>query len=627
MLRDPRLRVLLVACAIVLGSLAIVWTVSLSGVRGLSTFSSYEELARFLDGRASDPFLRGEFGTGGLLTGPGGAPASDAPEYTGTNVQVEGVDELDTVKTDGTYLYLATGSEVVVARAHPADQMSVVARINTSAIAAGANASGDPRVEGLFVDGTRLGVVVSVVEGGWVVWTQDGRLLGDPPRSMTYVGVYDLTAVDAPILATAYAVSGYLVAARMIAPYVYVVANEYVVKVDDVYLLPETCDADACEALPPTSIRYDPESLNPGSFTNVLAANLRADESNVLSVVTGYTSTLYMSHAALFLTYFKWAQTNVIFLAPQSSETWTTIHKIRIEGAAMEAVASGEVAGSLLNQFSLDEYAGFLRVATTSLESGSEGFVQTNNVYVLDEGMRTVGSLVGLAPRESIYAARFLGDRAYLVTFEKIDPLFVIDLSVPTDPRVLGYLEMPGYSDYLHPFDATRLLGVGKDATPDATGNFSWYQGVKLSLFDVGDVARPAELDRFGIGDRGTDSEALRDHKAFLFARPSGVLVLPVSLAIIDPADYGGDVPPWAYGEIVWIGAYTLRVSVESGFELVGRVTHVEGPIDPYAGWDTTRQIRRSLVIGDVLYTVSASIVKANALADLAEIGTLAYGA
>ena len=625
--RDLRLAAILVVAAILAGGLAFLLVDRLDGTRGLARFQGYWDLAAFLDRRSSLPYLREGWGFGGSLTGPGSGPTDGAASYTGTNVQVEGVDEIDWVKTDGTYLYLVsrdwtngTAHEVVIARAYPATQLSVVARIDVSGLMT-ENAT-TTYVSGLFVQGDRLAVVVTGYGGYAVGGFWEGMPYG---RTMTYVGVYDLSDVGSPTLLRSHGVSGYLVTARMIAPFVYVIANDYVQKVDEVYVTPRVCDDDACGDLAPTDVYYDPSSANPGSYTNVLALDLTSDASSVLSVVTGYTSTVYMSHAALYLAFLKWNEPSPLFLAPQVVTTWTTVHKVSVAGVTMEAIASGDVSGWLLNQFSLDEYAGYLRVATTSTAQSAERFEQTNNVYVLDGALRLVGSLEGLAPRESIYAARFLGERLYLVTFEKIDPLFVIDLSVPADPRVLGYLEMPGFSEYLHPFDEGRLIGVGKDAAPDEFGNFSWFQGLKLSLFDVTDVGSPEELARLAIGDRGTTSEALQDHKAFLFLRDRGILVIPVSLALIDPNAWEDPLPPWAYGETVWIGAYVLRVGLTSGFEVVGRITHFEGDLDPYVGWDSLRVVSRSAVIGDVLYTVSGGFVKANALADLAEIGGLAY--
>jgi len=135
-----------------------------------------------------------------------------------------------------------------------------------------------------------------------------------------------------------------------------------------------------------------------------------------------------------------------------------------------------------------------------------------NNVYILDDNLKIVGTLEDLAPGESIYSARFLGDKGYMVTFRQMDPLFVIDVSVPDSPKVLGYLKIPGVSEYLHPYDENHVIGVGRDATAEGR-----MQGLKLSLFDVSDVANPKELSKYIIGNQGTYSEALNDHKSFLF--------------------------------------------------------------------------------------------------------------
>jgi len=137
------------------------------------------------------------------------------------------------------------------------------------------------------------------------------------------------------------------------------------------------------------------------------------------------------------------------------------------------------------------------RIATTAWTSGSS----QNNVYILDVDLNIVGKLENLAPKESIYSARFMGDRCYLVTFRKIDPLFVIDLKNPYDPEVLGQLKITGYSDYLHPYDENHVIGVGKETVAADWGDFSWYQGVKISLFDVSNVSNPVEIDKYEIGE------------------------------------------------------------------------------------------------------------------------------
>ena len=126
--------------------------------------------------------------------------------------------------------------------------------------------------------------------------------------------------------------------------------------------------------------------------------------------------------------------------------------------------------------------------------SSSGTVTQLNNVYILNQDLTIVGKLEGLASGENLHSVRFMGEKGYLVTFKRTDPLFVIDLSVPSNPKVLGELKIPGYSDYLHPYDATHLIGVGKEAEDIATEDFAWYQGVKLALFDVSNVNNPSTI-------------------------------------------------------------------------------------------------------------------------------------
>ena len=231
---------------------------------------------------------------------------------------------------------------------------------------------------------------------------------------------------------------------------------------------------------------------------------------------------------------------------------------------------------------------------------------------------------------ESIYSARFIGNRAYLVTFKKIDPLFVLDLSVPSAPAVLGQLKIPGYSDYLHPYDETHLIGLGKDAQAAEGENrdFAWYQGVKLSLFDVSDVAHPKEVASYGIGDRGTDSYALQDHKAFLFSKEKGLLAIPVLLAKIDPLKYPKGVDAGAYGDYVFQGEYVFDVSLDSGFTLKGTVSHTDSGDLAKSGyyWYSSSSVKRALYMDSTLYTVSDMFVKANDLSTLGAISSLQIG-
>ncbi len=238
-----------------------------------------------------------------------------------------------------------------------------------------------------------------------------------------------------------------------------------------------------------------------------------------------------------------------------------------------------------------------------------------SNLYVLDMSLTVVGSIEHIAPGEQVHSVRFIGDIGYIVTFRKTDPFFAVDFSNPYSPRMLSELKITGYSDYLHIYDENHVIGVGKETLAAEEGDFSWYQGVKISVFDVNDICEPKELAKYVIGDRGTDSPVLDDHKAFLFDNERNLLVIPVSVAEVDKSMYPNGVPPYAYGDVVWQGAYAFTVSLESDeiLELRGRITHIDDG-DP---WDTTMQITRAL------YISARAMMKMNALADLSEIGKL----
>jgi len=361
--------------------------------------------------------------------------------------------------------------------------------------------------------------------------------------------------------------------------------------------------------IPATDIYYCNVSDYYYMYTTIVAINTQLDDQNPTreTILLGASSTLYVSLNNIYLTFPMWG-TEV------GDSLRTTIHRIHIEDEEIEYVASGAVPGMVLNQFSMDEYDSYFRVATTTFGQTTE-----NNIYVLNMSLEITSSLEDLASGETIYSARFMGERGYLVTFKQIDPLFVIDLSDPYDPEVLGYLKVTGYSDYLHPYDENHIIGVGKETT-DA-GEFAWYQGVKISLFDVTDVSNPVEIDKLEIGDRGTDSPVLRDHKAFLFDRTRNLLVMPILEASVNVSAYPEGVPSWAYGEPVYQGAYVFNISVDNGLQLKGRVTHIEDPTELeeyyYYYYYSPFFVIRSLYIDDVLYTISNAKIKMHNLGNL----------
>jgi len=224
-----------------------------------------------------------------------------------------------------------------------------------------------------------------------------------------------------------------------------------------------------------------------------------------------------------------------------------------------------------------------------------------------------------------------MGDKGYIVTFKKTDPLFVLDLSDPTNPTILGKLKIPGYSDYLHPIDENHLIGLGKDTVESTYGDFAWYQGIKMAIFDVSDVNNPIELHKIIIGDRGTDSYALHDHKAFLYDKEKELLVIPVTLAEISDEQKQETESEFmrspSYGEYTFQGAMVYNVSLENGFSERGRITHVTKEDELKRGYYYGDQysVKRAFYISDNLYTFSASMLKASNLNSLNEISNVLF--
>ena len=623
---------------------AIVLVASPGAATGLLPFHSYDELAAYLTDAQSASQSAG-LGSGATLLPPRGgaaAPRPGSPAYSGTNVQVAGVDELDRVKTDGQYLYVASEDQVTIFLAYPATDLHVVHQIPLVNLTQSLTDSDTISTVGLFLNGPHLVVVADVytyTTGGYAYAGTPSPLNPAPgmaPRATlrvapedTFAFLFDVSDPAGPVLEHTIAITGMASTGRMVGSTVYLVASQWIPDINGTYLPPVLCVDGACRAVAPSEIYADTESKDAWDYTNLLALNVETGAAKPMSLVTGGTSTLYMSPTAMYLGFYKWtvsASGPAPMIAPvRWNGGWTTLYRLEASGLDITPTASADVDGTLLSQYSLDEWNGTLRVATTVRNFGTDGTTEYSNVYAFDLSLALLGSVKDLAPGESIFAVRFLEDHAYVVTYQKIDPLFVIDLSDPSSPVVSGFLEMPGFSQYLYPIDAGHLVGVGKDALP-AEGNFSWYQGLKLSLYDVTNASDPREASNVSLGDRGTQSEVLYDPHAFLYIPDRQYIVLPVDLALVDPSQYPGGVPDWAYGTVVWQGAYVFQVNATAGFTYVGRIAHGNGTINATSGWyGSPTQIRRSLYIGDVLYTVSATEVLASSLADLSEIAHVVY--
>jgi len=302
----------------------------------------------------------------------------------------------------------------------------------------------------------------------------------------------------------------------------------------------------------------------------------------------------------------------------QEETNKTIIHKISINEDKIEYIAKGSVPGRLLNQFSMDQSGDRFRVVTTTeYYTQYQGMVRANAVYILDEHLNIVGKLDQIAPDESVYSARFIGDRLYLVTFQQIDPFFVIDLSSDI-PKILGELKIPGFSNYLHPYDNEHIIGIGRDTKEIEEGRVQQL-GIKIALFNVEDVSNPKVIDKVIIGDSSTYSESLYDHKAFFFDKTKDILSIPITgdTKNLDKDSSSKMIAP-DYNR--WSGFYVYDLNNLEGFDLKGKVTHSDSDSRYYSMGNA-----RTFYIDNVLYTASEGYLKMNSIKDLKEINSLKF--
>jgi uncharacterized secreted protein with C-terminal beta-propeller domain len=590
-----------------------------------------------------------------------------ADDYSQTNIQVKGVDEADFVKNDGKYIYLLSQYKLVIMDAFPAEDANIVSETEID---------GNPSQ--IFINGDRLVVFSSVGEEKLMISEYD-FIPRSRYTQRTHAFVFDISDRENPELVNDFNIDGNFFQARMIGDYVYFITKENVyyyqnfvdipmVKLGnnmlyetDVYYFDNPEDNYVFHTIAAFDINDD--EIEAKSYLMGYSNNIYVSQENIY---IAYQNNYYFRNyedqnkerfEQAILPMLPKEYQDRIKAVPEGDDQWTKIimifeemynemddddkekliddieesiydyeaekqlerqktiiRKFSIDGMDVEHVAKGEVMGYLNNQFSMDESVGNLRAATTINVWTRKDNIQHNNVFVLNEDMKTIGKLEGIAEDESIYSTRFIGDRLYMVTFKRIDPFFVIDLSDPTDPNVLGELKIPGYSDYLHPYDESHIIGIGKETGSNSWGGVS-TKGVKIALFDVSDVENPKELDTFEIGDSGTDSEALHEHKAFLFDKEKNILVLPIREVngerVFDSR--------FGYKQDIWHGAYVLSMTPEDGIDVKGKVSHFDGEEDYGYYWGSPYAVRRSLYMDDVLYTISSKKIVMNDLTDLEE--------
>lgn len=567
---------------------------------------------------------------------------SETSDYSETNVQVVGVDEPDIVKTDGSYIYVLVDKTIYIIKANPASESVILSEITLD--------SDHAYPQNIFINDDTLVVFCSsyyypmlysepiLEEGG-----DDEDVIEDADDwwgvSSSSINIYDISDRENPQLSKVIEIEGTYFDSRMINDYVYFIATENTYDFYRVYddcesfRVPEITVDSSSKKLDYSDIYYVdcPQVID--TMTHIIAVNLDDLSYNEKSFLlsSSWAHTVYVSASNIYLTSTEYSYTKGGLLDGYgSSEENTIIYKISINNAEIEYVGYGSVPGRILNQFSMDEHEGYFRIATTIGYSWDESSPSKNNVYILDSELNRASSLENIAPGEQIYSSRFMGDKAYLVTFKNTDPFFTLDLSDPNNPKILGELKIPGYSDYLHPYDENHIIGIGKDSI-EASPDFAWYQGVKIALFDVTDFENPTEVSKVIIGDRGTDSPALYDHKAFLFDKEKELLVVPISIYEIDEEtkNYYYEESPSMYGSFKFQGAYVYKLNLD-GFTYQGNITHMTesemSEKDTYWRWyDSDSYITRSLYIDEVLYTMSNKMIKMNELSDLNEINSVEF--
>ncbi|MBL4694855.1 beta-propeller domain-containing protein [Candidatus Gracilibacteria bacterium] len=551
---------------------------------------------------------------------PGGAGAD---EFSETNVQVEGVDEADIVKNDGKYVYFlrkTLPNSVKIVEAYPTTVMSEVGEIFFD--------DKNFDAEEMYVDGDRLIVVGNVWSD---VWRGDMRKIAFfPVSSSTKVYIFDISDKANPKSIREVTYAGAYTSSRKINDTVYVVSSQknyfypsLLDGIDDLrdsdlslnYSDSNSPDLEKMAAC--SDISFIPGVISSTDFMTITAIPTDDVSGEIAKeVIMGSAGNIYASKDNLYIAEpkYSWSEWS------EGEETF--VHKFALDAENFEYKGVGSVPGTVLNQYSMDEKGEYFRIATTVGNNWWSGSGSYNNVYVMDGNMEVVGSVENLAEGERIFSTRFVGDRLYMVTFEQVDPLFVIDLASPTNPTVLGELKIPGVSEYLHPFGDHHLIGIGRDADPEG-----FFKGMKISMFDVSDVTAPSELHTEYIGDRGTWSPVFNDPKAFLFDLKKGLMAFPLKVAQLSDVEKNDpDLSLWKEGDFVFQGAYVYDVSVSDGFELQGAVSHYEpGEVKEMEYyWSGDSDILRALWIGDYLYTISNDFVKANELDGLEEAGSVA---
>lgn len=561
-----------------------------------------------------------------------GGEGSD-PSMTATNLVEAGVDEADLIKADSTHAFAIVDNKVKIIRVWPFLKFGEVATITPA---------GKP--EGLYLAGDRL--VILSQKGGYSNFYSESPYNGSSQNEEAVVSeVFDVSDPASPLLINKSAYPGELIDSRMIKAKMHLVISnqltlpnlDYTIDWNILPVCPATGQAEPTDAV--LSAIDELRKKNLETIENIeINILLPAADDNTLSCGDIYRSTA--SKGASFLTVVTDDITNsdgaegAVSIAGSGGSVYasrsglyvasvpnpwamykpeykdiTLIHRFSLGGNLPTYTGSGVVNGHLLdndyvgskyssrfsmNQFALSEHKGFLRVATTLVSVSGGGSASSESlVSVMDtkkSDLEVVGQVSGLGKGERIYAVRFIGDRGFVVTFKKVDPLYIIDLSEPIEPKVAGELKIPGFSTYLHPFDQDYIIGLGFGG--DDMGNFAWTQGIKLALFDISDPENPTEVGHRVIGSRGTYSAAVEEHHAFTLDIGRQILALPIEL-------YEGSPGGSQLGTFSFAGVMLMHADLSGGFDSIGDIVLTDIGPSNYYGFTSSARALRTIIIGD----------------------------
>ena len=479
----------------------------------------YEEEYAFTD---DEDMVEGATGTitqnsgNGSLKGskPGGS--SDATtdsvgdsgaDFSETTEQVEGVSEADIMKTDGKYIYYVYNNVITIVSAKGAES-EVLSRIAITGEI-------DVNCDEMFIKGDRLIILKTDLYEGM--------------RNTSSVIIYDISDRKAPKKIGESCQQGYYQTSRMVGDYIYLISNcpiniDNIVKSDPTTFVPTVEQDGEKKALPAECIyRYD-DKIKTNTYTVIAAYNYKDSALKGSASILGGTDQVYCSKGNIILANTRYNERDYDS-TDSHINSYITVSRLAFSGGEIEYKDTGRVDGTLENQFFIDEYKGYFRFVTTVDEEKytTQKFDNNDNLFttvsrdssarltILDANMKKVSEIKNLAKGERVYSVRFMEDIAYFVTFRQTDPLFSADLSDPENPKILGELKIPGFSEYMYPYSNGKLLGFGMEADPE-TGRTSF---LKLSMFNIKDPANVTEEDKTVI-EGYYHSAALNNHKAMM---------------------------------------------------------------------------------------------------------------